>query len=520
MMSKRIYNILFHTHTVSGIVISVALYVIFFAGSFSFFRDEIVNWERNHKVETKGEIGVNIDTLLFSVAQQYKLKGRDIEIKRIYNERKNVVNLCASKDSTASKEDQVGAYFYLDTKDKTISTYDESYTLGEFIYRLHFFTQIPYPYGYNLAGFVAFFFLFAIITGVIVHWKKIVSNFYVFRPWAKLKNIWTDSHTALGLIGFPFQLVYALTGAYFMLQSIIFMPYVKALYGGDEQKLHETINPISSTYEYTYSALDEPVSLDNYCKKTQNRWDDFKITAINITNYGDKNMHIAIIGNTSFKTKMNGLGKATYRVVDSHLVSEKNPLDTTTYVESTKNVLLRLHLADYAGYGIRIISFILGILTCYVILSGVMIWLVARDKKNITPKQKKFNEGVVFWYMAICLSMYPMFAFEFLLVKLLGSSGLPFLNKTFFIGWLVFSVIFALKKSLAFTVKWCVILGASLGMLIPIINGIQTGNWFWISSKKEYESILFIDVLWLVLSLLSLAYLFRKNKVIIQSKSL
>lgn len=50
-MSKRTYNILFHLHTVSGIVISVALYVIFFTGSFSFFRDEIVNWERGHTVK-------------------------------------------------------------------------------------------------------------------------------------------------------------------------------------------------------------------------------------------------------------------------------------------------------------------------------------------------------------------------------------------------------------------------------------------------------------------------------------
>jgi uncharacterized iron-regulated membrane protein len=46
-MSNRIYNILFHTHTISGIFISLALYVIFFAGSFSFFRDEINSWERN-----------------------------------------------------------------------------------------------------------------------------------------------------------------------------------------------------------------------------------------------------------------------------------------------------------------------------------------------------------------------------------------------------------------------------------------------------------------------------------------
>ncbi|WCC44944.1 hypothetical protein PJW08_01285 [Tenacibaculum finnmarkense] len=42
-MSKRNYNVFFNTHTVSGIVISVALYVIFFAGAFSFFKEEIIN---------------------------------------------------------------------------------------------------------------------------------------------------------------------------------------------------------------------------------------------------------------------------------------------------------------------------------------------------------------------------------------------------------------------------------------------------------------------------------------------
>nr|BFF40080.1 hypothetical protein BACY1_18850 [Tenacibaculum mesophilum] len=50
-MAKRVYNIMFHTHTISGIVISAALYVIFFTGSISFLRDEIIAWERNEPVE-------------------------------------------------------------------------------------------------------------------------------------------------------------------------------------------------------------------------------------------------------------------------------------------------------------------------------------------------------------------------------------------------------------------------------------------------------------------------------------
>ena len=45
-MSKRSYNIFLHTHTVSGIVISVALYIIFFAGAFALIKDEITVWEK------------------------------------------------------------------------------------------------------------------------------------------------------------------------------------------------------------------------------------------------------------------------------------------------------------------------------------------------------------------------------------------------------------------------------------------------------------------------------------------
>ncbi|WP_222937287.1 PepSY-associated TM helix domain-containing protein [Cytophaga sp. FL35] len=223
-MKRRIYNILFHTHTVSGIIISVALYVIFFAGSFSFFRDEIAMWERGHHAESQEQIPEDIDSYLRHISLDNELQGREIEISRYYNERNINVHLTASKDSLAPQQAQERKNFYLDIKDLSQSTYATNYGLGEFLYRLHFLDQIPYPYGRYLSGFVALFFLFALLTGLWIHWDKIVSNFYVFRPWAKLKTLWTDAHTALGLIGFPFQFIYAVTGAFFLLKGILMLP--------------------------------------------------------------------------------------------------------------------------------------------------------------------------------------------------------------------------------------------------------------------------------------------------------
>ena len=248
-MKNRTYNIIFHTHTVSGIVISVALYVIFFAGSFSFFRDEIVNWERNQVVEATDHMQFNVDSLLDSIAKNHDLNGRDVELKKYYREQQVGISLSASKDSLASEEAKTAHFFYINTKNFNENSYLESYTLGEFLYRLHFLAQVPYPIGYYLSGSVALFFLFAIITGVIIHWKKIITNFYMFRPLEKLKTMWTDAHTTLGMVGLPFQFVYAVTGAFFMIKLLLVAPSVVILYNGDQDKLYYDLGYTHHTFE-------------------------------------------------------------------------------------------------------------------------------------------------------------------------------------------------------------------------------------------------------------------------------
>ncbi|TEB41333.1 PepSY domain-containing protein, partial [Flavobacterium circumlabens] len=146
-------------------------------------------------------------------------------------------------------------------------TYEESYSLGEFLYRLHFLAQVPYPVGYYLSGFVALFFLFAIVTGVLLHWNKIVSNFYTFRPKEKLKTLWTDSHTALGMIGLPFQFVYAVTGAFFMIKLLIVAPSVMALYKGDQNKLYDDLEYINPVYNFENKKLANPFSINEFVAK-------------------------------------------------------------------------------------------------------------------------------------------------------------------------------------------------------------------------------------------------------------
>lgn len=509
-MNVRNYNIFFHLHTVSGIVISVLLYVIFFTGSFSFFRDEIVNWERNDGIMSHTAMQLDVDAALDTIAKSYELQGRTIAFKKYYEEAQVNVSLSASQDTLLPADKIPGAFFYMNQNDYSTQSYQESYSLGEFLYRLHFFAQVPYPYGYHLSGFTAFFFLFALITGILIHWDKIVSNFYVFRPRAKLKTLWTDAHTALGTIGFPFQFIYAVTGAFFMLQLFMAAPNMYAFFGGNRAKMMDALEYNVPEYEYTHESLvtNQSVSINDYIEKATARWENFNVIRVEVLNYGDAAMHVFVEGQLDYNKRFTGIGKVCYEVNTGKIVYEKNPYTDTTYLDGVKNSLYRLHFGDYGGYPLRIMSFILGIIGCVVILSGVLIWLTARDKKNMPEKKRRFNNRVVTIYLAICLSLYPITALSFLAVKLWGS-GMNFLYYFYFLGWLALTILFIIKADNKFTNKYTLLSGSVLGLCIPFVNGFTTGNWFWLTLANSQFHIFFVDVFWLVISIIGL-YAFTK----------
>ena len=510
-MGKRIYNILFNLHTVSGIVISVALYVIFFTGSFSFFRDDIVAWERSEQAIKKDYLPPNINAVLEHIDESYGLAGRDINLKTYYAERAIAVNLTPSKDSLASEKAKQSGFFYLDPVSFEEQSYAESYSLGEFLYRLHFFAQIYYPIGYYLSGFVAFFFLFAIITGVLVHWKKIVPNFYTFRPWAKLKTIWTDAHTALGILGLPFQFILAVTGAFFMLKALLIAPSVMTLYNGDQNQLYTDLEFNKPTYEFSQKKLSKLPNIEAYASKILAKWNHFNLNEISIGNYGDANMQVTLNGLLDYTEKFNASGSINFKPESGETTILKDPYKPASYLDSVKNVMFRLHFGDYGGYFLRIVSFILGILSCVVIISGVLIWLVARDRKNLPEKKRLFYTRVARIYMAICLSMYPVTALTFIAVKVIQPAGQSFLYWVYFGSWLILSSYLILRKDLKYMSNFCLLSGSILGFLIPLANGIFSNSWFWEQFAIGRIQIAFIDIFWLVLALLSL-FAFTKSK--------
>src|SRR5690554_4321109 len=124
------------------------------------------------------------------------------------------------------------------------------------------------------------------------------------------------------------------------------------------------------------------VDINHFIAKTHSHWQDFSITGVNLYSYGDANMHVEVVGVPEYSSKFTGEGRLLFKADNGEIVSEKNPFTDTTYIESATGIMDRLHFGDFGGVGLKIIYFILGLISCFVIISGILIWLVARDKKH------------------------------------------------------------------------------------------------------------------------------------------
>ncbi|GAL80272.1 putative iron-regulated membrane protein [Algibacter lectus] len=90
--------------------------------------------------------------------------------------------------------------------------------------------------------------------------------------------------------------------------------------------------------------------------------------------------------------------------------------------------------------------------------------------------------------------------------------GQSFIYSFYFIGWLLLSIFFIIKKDLNFINKHTLLFGSILGLLIPIVNGFVTNNWIWKSFSNNQFQIFFIDAFWLVLASTTLWIYFKLNK--------
>ncbi|MBS9460910.1 PepSY domain-containing protein [Flagellimonas sp. 389] len=505
-LKPRLHNAMFHTHTVSGIVISFALFVCFYAGAVALFMDELYQWENpNARIEAINPAEVDYDKIVTTVAANIEGFDQSEQFGFVPPSKVNpLIEFYGSKTSSSNVTERFTASIH-PTEYKILSYGTEPMThMARTIYELHYFHQLPLI-GIYLSGFVAFFFLFAVFTGVLTHWKNIVNKFYSFTIKGKWKQVWTNGHISLGIITLPFQIIYAVTGALLGLSLLLLAPSAFLMFDGDTNEVIKAVRPDAGIkYDKNAMVIDDGVSINSIYKNVSTSHPENPITYIYARNFGKEDGTVNVLFDD--KKGITGDGIFVYGYKDGKLLQAIEP-NNKAYSKGTYGVLIKLHYATFGGIFLKIIYFILAMITCYIILSGVMIWRTGRDNNKYTDKQRRFHHRVTKLYLAISLSMFPALALIFIANKLVPLEMIErvfYVNTIFFLGWLLLTLIGLFWNNYRKLNRNYIFLGSVFGLCIPVINGIITGDWIWKTLVNGQYYVFSVDATWLIIGVFGL----------------
>jgi uncharacterized iron-regulated membrane protein len=379
-MKKETLKNLTDSHGWLGVIMSGLLFLIFFAGSISLFRDEIFLWSvAPTTAPHQGEILPPSEIMEIAIRD---LPFNAKEHLTIFTPNEQMPYYRVFVDVLELHDGHDYVELLIEPSTGKVIGEPDQFFLAEFIYELHESAALPDPYGAYIMGIVTLFFFFITISGVFIHARNLFKNFFRYRSDSNRRSQWLDMHNVIGTISLPFTVMYAITGLIFNIVIIYQIAFAVALYKGDQAALLED----AGFHTVAPKWLDTPKKFNNIDSLSKEYSAELgqPPTLIRMYNYGDQSavMHFRGKANTSFPQ--------SYEIainLNDETVLFRDDKHNQNAVRQGTNVLSELHFGSFAGLDLRIIYFFLGLAVCVLIVTGNLLWIEKRQKnRNVSQR--------------------------------------------------------------------------------------------------------------------------------------
>ncbi|MEM6327543.1 MAG: PepSY-associated TM helix domain-containing protein [Bacteroidota bacterium] len=488
-------------HSVVGVSFGLVLFVIFFAGSFALYRVGLAQWAdpvlRGQPVLTTDEIvGPLFD-------ERPPEAGSDVTVVYPFGERRSLFLIYSPTGETTDEGDPVRAVLtYSTTTGEEVAPGGQS-RLSLILYQLHFLLQLRHILpgdaliGIAIAGILGVYLLFAIITGLLIHLKKLPREWHTFRPRERLRTAVADAHTVLGLVGLPFAVAFAFTGAVIAIM-IMLRPQIEAqFFEGDADAYHEAIyGSVAPEADSTGQAA-AMLLPDQLASVLPAGWEGIDPIRVVYSRWGDEGATATLYGHTA--ETLTEVGEATLLAASGEVLVH-NPPSTPTALGATYSAVEQLHYADVGGWPLDALFFLLAMATAAVMLTGNMLWVLVRRPKDLraTPWLHHLLARLTAGLGVGLIAATPVL---FLLAQLLPADYADrklWEEAGFFIAWAVFAVTALVGPSAISASRWHLRMAAILCLAVPIANGVMTGGWLWVAVTSGWWATFWIDVGFLI----------------------
>lgn len=220
-LSPSTYLAFWDLHAWAGVLASLIAYVMFFFGAWTLFQVELYDWqERRGAVPTLAQVDSTLDAAIASG----EVAPENVRLF-LPGPRSTDFSLQYTDGRGEGRSAFVVATGLVEARSN----------VAEFFYGLHYLQPPGAPaWLYVVAGLAAGLLLLIIVTGVLIHLRHLLPQLHQFRPTKSRRVLWSDVHKVLGTLGLPFVAVYAFTGAWMGLESVMGPALAKYVFHGNE----------------------------------------------------------------------------------------------------------------------------------------------------------------------------------------------------------------------------------------------------------------------------------------------
>lgn len=357
-------------HTWLGVVLGIIMFAVFWMGSLTVFAPEIDRWMIPETRIVHQERAISYDRLLARLpgdAAQSDYINFVVPDARV----PHIALFYKGADGKFHSRD-------LDPATGAIIEATDSLAGTGFIYPFHLSLTIEWQnIGYWIVGLAALAMLILLVSGLFIH-RKIIAEFFVFRPHRKPRRATLDLHNLSSLLGLPFYFLMPFSGL--LIFAFLYLPWAMAEpFGGKTEVATAAVNGDYRPPERS----GEPAalaSIDAMKREAEARWSraegvPVKTNLVRIFNRGDATAAVYFRNTfpedrvvlSEYITAFDG---ETGRVI--HDFARPPVSHASGWVQGA-------HFMKFGHWPLRWLYFIGGLGGCVMIATGNLFWLRSRE---------------------------------------------------------------------------------------------------------------------------------------------
>ena len=496
MMASSFRQSMTWLHTWAGVILGSLLFVMFWMGTLSVFKEEIDRWMMPMTRISAPETAPSLDAL---TEKALELGGGDAQ--SIY------IAMPSSHDPTAlvrvgdphgKREER-----YLDASTMQWLPDPETAGASYFLYPMHF--RLHLPYGRWIAGLCAMAMLVMLVSGVIIH-RNLFVDFFTFRPRKRLPRSTLDLHNLTSVVALPFHFMITLSGLIIFF-SLYYPSVQRAAY--PEVEPDEARQALFAEAEgwYKREPNDVPAelaSVDAMHDRAKSHWDGKSLQYFMIHHPADAAGYVSFARATDDRVSARR-HHVTFASSTGELLQEPK----LGPVMGVQRFISGMHFIQFDHWVLRWLYFLAGLAGCVMIATGYVYWMETRRKRHEKAKMRgvRIVQGVTSGSVTGIIAATLAFFVANRVIPMgfsLGSLSRVYVEiLVFYLVWLGCFAHGWIRGQRAWREQaWLI---GTLSVAAVLLNWVTTGDHLGRTLLRGYWPVAIMDVLLLLTALVSVA---------------